>query len=205
MKYPPCITYVGGKPFSVPEGMGEGAPRREVLVTIDTKPYASKPPKESGEVARVSNRLMSIGPAVATAEELARSISEGRAFLPSVNVGKRSPDTWTAQQLFCIDVDNDAETLRRCGHTLPYFKGINRAFALGLPLIVSYLSFSATDMSDRYRLLFDMGEPTEDKARAEEFGAALLAAYPEADQSSTQLNRLFYGTDKEVQLWAPRP
>lgn len=196
----PYATYVGGKRTQCPSA-DEGPAQRGVLVNIDPKAYAAKPDHSSGETGRVSNRLMSQAPSVVGAGELAGAISSGRAFLPSVHAGKRSPETWAAQQLFCIDVDNDAKTLKRCGHLLPIDGGVMRSQLLGLPLLISYWSFSASEGNDRYRLLFSLDEPTQDKARAVEFGAALLAAYPEADQSSTQLNRLFFGTNKEVQLW----
>ena len=41
-----------------------------------------------------------------------------------------------------------------------------------------------------------------DRDAAAEFSSAVLAAYPEADRSSSQLARMFYGTDKEVSVWA---
>lgn len=205
MRYPPSFTYLAGElaPVSDREADAEGIATREVFVGIDSERFVSKPDRDA--TARVSARLAGTAHELRAAGELASAISAGRAFLPSCHEGRRSPETWTAQQIFCVDVDNDAETVRACGRGLPYFKAVGRALSFGLPLLISYLSFSATESADRYRLIFSLERPTSDRGRAERFGAALLAAYPEADRSSVQLNRLFFGTDKEVSLWLVRP
>lgn len=199
MRYPSYISYLTGKPAPDNERDPETTAETDVFVGIDSERFVSKPGRDA--TGRVSARLADAAHELHSADELARAISAGRAFLPSCHKGKRSPENWTAQQIFCIDVDNDAETLRACGRALPYFKAVGRAFCYGLPLLISYLSFSATESADRYRLIFSLERPTSDRGRAERFGAALLAAYPEADRSSVQLNRLFFGTDKEVRLW----
>lgn len=201
MSYPNSIVYLAGKrtPSSDPSADAEAIAARDVFVGIDNRCFASKP--DHSATAAVSARFADTTHEVRAAGELASAISRGCTFLPSCHEGRRSPETWTAQQIFCIDVDNDAETVRACGRALPYFKAVGRAFCYGLPLLISYLSFSATESADRYRLIFSLERPTSDRGRAERFGAALRAAYPEADRSSVQLNRLFFGTDKEVRLW----
>lgn len=177
----------------------EGIFNRRVLATIDATAHRTKP--QNAEVGATSNRLLKSQPCLTRPERLAKAISKGCAFLPSVHDGKRSPETWRAQQLFCIDVDNDVATRKRCGRDLPYTEAVMRAGRMGLPLLITYESFSSTDANERYRLVFALEEPTRDRGRAEAFGSALLAAYPEADRSSTELNRLFFGTNKEVLLW----
>lgn len=151
-------------------------------------------------------RLMRDGCCVrATLRSLAALISVGGTVLPGVCVGRRSPDSWCFQELFFIDVDNGRE---RGWPALAYIDAIERALEMGLPLALSYESFGSSPdpcapaTEQRYRLVFARSEAVFDKGGAEKYGKALLAAFPEADRSTTQLNRLFYGTDKEVVVWA---
>lgn len=196
LKRPLSIGYLNGEPAEpAPDSIG----RRAVFVGIDRTPFETKP--HGWDVGGISDRITSPYNENLTADQLARAISLGQSFIPSAHEGKRSPDTWKAQQLFCVDVDNDAETVRACGRTLDLDAGLSRAFDFGLPLLISYLSFSATEDTDRYRLIFSLEGPTYDRDAARTFGDALLAAYPEADRCSTQLNRFFYGTRREVMLW----
>ncbi len=179
------------------EEAAEAFTGRPLAVGIDTEEFPAKP--GAGETAGVSLRLGK--PETHTAAELAAAVSLGKSFIPSAHLSGRTLDTWEKQQLFCVDVDNDGPALSRCGRALSLESAIARAHAYALPLLISYPSFSAGAEADRYRLVFCLEKPTRDKEKAKRFGAALLAAYPEADPSTVQLNRFFYGTDKEVSLW----
>lgn len=184
------------------EGAAEAVTGRPLAVGIDTKEFRAKP--RADETAGVSLRLGNSGlgkPDTHTAAELAIAVSLGKSFIPSAHLSGRTLETWEKQQLFCVDVDNDGPALSRCGRALSLKSAIARAHAYALPLLISYPSFSAGAEADRYRLVFCLEKPTRDKEKAKRFGAALLAAYPEADPSTVQLNRFFYGTDKEVSLW----
>lgn len=178
-----------------------------LLVRVDSaEVFESKPTKR--QVAAISRRIMENGAARAvTPEGLAQALSWGYSIMGGLCVGRRSPDHWKQQQVWCIDVDNDPAMTSRGWTPLAYTEAVIRALRRGLPLLVSYETFSsdpdplAPPERERYRLLFARARPTRDPAEGERFGAALLAAYPEADRSTTQLNRIFYGTDKEVLLW----
>lgn len=194
-------TYLNGEFAQCIGRMPDGSEEifnRPLLCCIDSEPRSAKP--QGPEIAAVSKRL-GAGGGKTDAPKLARAISAGKAFLPSMHDGKRSPDTWQAQQLFCIDVDNDPDMKARGYSYLPFTDAVVRAWSFDLPLLLTYESFSSTEECERYRLLFALEEPTMDKAEAQSFADGLLAAFPEADQTSNQLNRLFFGTNKEVQLW----
>lgn len=194
-----CAVYARGELAYTVGTMTGGEPAfgRRVLANIEPATHAAKP---EGQQGRISNVLIAQRPVLTTCDRLARAISEGRTVLPSVHAGKRSPDTWQAQQLFFVDVDNDAEALAKGYGVLTINEATTRAFGAGLPLLMVYESFRSGD-PERYRLIFALDEPTRDKERAQGFVNALLGLYPEADPSSNQLNRMFYGTNKEVQLW----
>ena len=185
-------------PFGI-EGIGA----RAVWARIDSTPHEEKP--QGREVGSISTRLMRDGGGVrATLRSLAALISMGCTVLPGVCVGKRSPDCWRFQDLFFIDVDNDTG---RGWPALGYLDAVERAFETGLPLALSYESFSSSPNphapaeAQRYRLVFAAGRTFFDRGEAERYARALMAVYPEADRSTTQLNRMFYGTDKEVVVW----
>ena len=178
-----------------------------LLVRVDSAEVFDRKPSK-GQVAAISRRIMENGSARGvTPAGLAQALSWGYSIMGGICTGKRSPECWRQQQVWCIDVDNDPAMVARGWKPLAYNDAVLRAFRHGLPLLISYKTFSsdpdpiAPPERERYRLLFAKSEPTRARADAERFGAALLAAYPEADRSTTQLNRIFYGTDKEVLLW----
>lgn len=191
----------------------QAAPRSDdtrvprLITRIDSsKVYTTKPTKK--DVAAISRRIMENGRARrVTPEGLAQAISWGYSVLGGVCIGKRSPDYWAMQQVWCIDVDNDVAMVARGFRPLDYTDAVLRALRYRLPLLISYETFSsdpdpnAPPERQRYRLLFAKAKPVCDRMEAEVYGKALLAAYPEADKSTIQLNRIFYGTDKEVLLW----
>lgn len=173
---------------------------REVLANVEAKPHAAKPTKP--ELGAISNAFGRQKAGLVTCHELCRALSAGKTVLPSAHAGARRKDTWLAQQLFCIDVDNDDAQSARGYEPLAYTDAVLRAFELDLPLLISYETFSSTDRMERYRLVFAADEPKTDPAEAEAYARALMGAFPETDQSSGELARLFCGTNKGVELWS---
>ena len=187
----------------------EGAPGdpwegRRFAVRVDRRPRHHKPQTKT-EKSGASDGVMAPGSLLALSlPELAALVSRGCSVLPGVCEGRRTPDAWVSQELFFIDVDND-EAARANGYAyLPYTYAVERAFCYGLPLAMSYESFGSTcdpGGGQRYRLVFAAPREIRDKEEAARFASGLLAAYPEADRTTVQCNRLFYGTDKEVCVW----
>lgn len=203
------VAYYRGEKIAT-YGEDDGTDRKtldlQTPVLLDPTQHSSKP--TGSDVASISRRI--IQPAHLyrpNVETLAKAISCGYTVCGGICVGKRSPNCWKSQQLWCIDIDNDAATKERGYDPLPYTEAVLRAFRANLPLVISYLTFSSSPDpycpadSERYRLMFRRGAETSDPEEAAAFGAALLATYPEADQSTAQSNRLFFGTDKEVLAW----
>lgn len=176
---------------------------------IDETPFDGKPdraaqPGINHRIMRAPYTLWGIG-------GIAAHISRGCTVCPADFTGeRRALADWCGQQLWCIDVDNDAESLERCPRGLTEYDAVQRAKRKRLPLVLAYQSFNgspdATPLEpsglpvneERYRLVFASEEPITDMGEAEAFGAFLLGMYPEADQSTVEPNRMFYGTDKEV-------
>lgn len=180
-------------------------------IRIDTTTFDRKP--EGGRDAPgISTRIMREPFDPWDVVEIARMLSRGCSVLPmDFTDGKRSPKNWRAQQLFFIDIDNDDETLAMFPDGLREADAVERAFENDLPLVIAYQSFSGTESanfdtiakdepvgSERYRLVFASNHLITDRAEAQRFMAGLMDIYPEADECSKDMNRLFYGTDKSV-------
>lgn len=208
------VTYLRGK---LNEVYGDPAeletaekPKMQVTAKIaHAVQWKRKADKTSREFARISSEIIrSDRLYTVSLERLAAAISMGYPVLPGICESKRKPEYWVKQQLFFVDIDNDEAMLKRTGG-LPFLDmvdAVQRAFTYELPLVLSYESFNSpppgSDKPQRYRLVFAKDKLIEDKAEAVAYGESLLAAFPEADPSCIELNRLFLGTDKEVLLWA---
>lgn len=179
--------------------------QREFMACIDATPHTTKPPKT--QIPAVSKALDKCEFKPYTLAELAAALSMGCTVLPAYCEGGRKLENWKAQQLWFVDIDNDPDSTERGYEPLGYTYAVERCNMWGLPLVMSYESFSssAADNPDpaaqRYRLVFAQDDVITDKAKAAGFGEALLSAFPECDRTTTQPNRLFFGTDKEVNVW----
>lgn len=178
---------------------------REVWACIEDTMHTSKPTK--AEVASISQSIERCDFEAWSLEDLAKALSVGCTALPAYCGGTRKLDMWQAQQLWFVDVDNDPAMIAKGFAPLGYTYAVERCNTLGLPLVMSYETFSSSPTFDpdpakqRFRLVFALDYIEQDKAKAEAFGSALLAAFPESDPTTAQPNRLFFGTNKEVNVW----
>lgn len=208
--YPP-VTFAGFQGGQLLEPSAEALTEdcksflsREVWACIEDTMHTSKPTK--AEVASISQSIERCDFEAWTLEDLAKALSVGCTALPAYCGGTRKLDMWQAQQLWFIDIDNDPAAAAKGYAPLEYTEAIRRCAIWGLPLVMSYETFSSapspTDPAgQRYRLVFAREEVETDRAKAVGFGEALLSAFPECDSTTAQPNRLFYGTDKEVIVW----
>lgn len=189
-------------------------------IQLDPTPHAVKP--EGAEIGAITRRLQQAGPSLVTFEELRDAILAGATWCGGCfepRAGGWGP--FVSQQLFALDFDNDAEYLRRDGSKgkrplLPDEVGyleptdaLARCKELGLAPMMLYFTFHATvePWYPRYRIVFDAGEPVADEARAGDVLKTLLAAFPEADQKCSNVNRLFFGGTEVIDCrfgrWLP--
>lgn len=179
--------------------------QRTVSAVVDTHKHTAKPDKPT--TAAVSKAIEACEFKPITIADLAAALSNGCTVLPADCNGTRKLDKWTAQQLWFVDVDNDPAMIAKGFAPLGYTYAVERCNTLGLPLVMSYETFSSSPTVDpdpakqRFRLVFALDHVEQDKAKAEAFGSALLAAFPESDPTTAQPNRLFFGTNKEVNVW----
>lgn len=187
------------------------------LVTLDSVSYAGKP--VASEIGRVTNRLKAAMPTELDPATFCEYVRRGVTWVGATY--EPSGEGWgrfLGQQIFALDFDNDSQYLSRydpSGKTrlkrplyddevgfLPEAEALMRCKELGLVPMCSYRTFHDGERNgklwNRYRIVFDMGEPITDESEAGEIIAALLRAFPEADQKCSNVNRLFFGSNGNV-------
>lgn len=175
------------------------------LVQLDQTPHTVKP--EGTEIAAVTRRLQQTGPRSVNFEELVTAIQAGATWCGGCYEACATGwGPFVSQQIFALDLDNVGEYVRRDGSKgkrplLPDEVGylapselLERCAALGLqPMFAHYTMHHDPARNVRYRVAFDAGEPVTSEKDAEQVIATLLDAFPEADRSCKNVNRLFFG------------
>lgn len=199
---------------------GEVNPPR-FLVTFDSVSYSAKP---KGHEDAITRRMQAAGPTECDAATFCRCIGQGKTWVGGTYETK--PNGWgkfLQQQIFAVDIDNDATVLGPDGKPLkdknkktvkrrlrPDEPGyldpwgaLDRCEELNLWPMCLYFTFHcrAEPLWWRYRLVFDLGKPC-DEPTAQAVIKKLLQCFPEADKSCSRPNRLFFGTCWQVlELW----
>lgn len=190
------------------------------LVQLDPTPHTSKP--EGAAIGSITRRLQQAGPSLVTFGELRDAIRAGATWCGGCfEASSAGWGSFVSQQVFALDLDNATEYLRRDGTKgkrplLPDEEGylapteaLARCGELGLqPMLMHYTMHHDPARNVRYRLIFDAGEPVTSEAEAESIVATLLAAFPEADQKCSNVNRLFFGAlpgseVRDLREWRP--
>ena len=179
--------------------MGIADVRFELLA--DRVSYKDKPKPDQKEMSRIRWRLSQPNARVCIDIEcLERGIRGGYTLLPGICVGGTKLDDWTGQQLFFVDFDDDDDMKLRGYDVLDPLDALDRAYDKKLDPLFLYFSAKATvePWNPRYRIVFGFDHVITDRKQAEAVGDALMRVFPEADQSSCQLNRMFLCPGKEV-------
>lgn len=123
-------------------------------------------------------------------QELAEIIEEGYTFCPCTFTQPRKKKEFIKQmQLFVLDFDGAAGTHEPC--PLKIDDALKRAEKYNLPVVIAYETKSSVDFG-RYRLVFKYNEPIYDKRMMEVINRLLLCVFPEADQSTKDLSKMFF-------------
>ena len=160
-----------------------------MLITLDDVRYSEKP--DRAEFGKLTNRMKTATPQEVTLEEFAAHVEQGKPFIGGAfDDGLKTLKSW---QVVSLDFDDG---------TLSPIAALERCELLGVSVAFLYFTLSATLDHPRYRLVFVLEEPLHDEERARECIEALLAAFPEADQSCKNPNRSYLGSCGEVwRVW----
>lgn len=186
------------------------------MVTLDPKPYASKP--ADSEIGAITNRVKQAGATECDAATFCEHVKQGKTWVGGCF--EPSSDGWgefIGQRIFAIDIDNaaalivngkavkgeDGHKVKRAlrpGETgyLDPIDALDRCEELQLaPTCLYFTMRSQYPAWPKFRLVFDMGEPL-DQDTALAVIESLLLAFPEADKSCRNNNRLFFGSNGTV-------
>lgn len=152
----------------------------KITLCIDDFQFLSKP--LNTDAARISATIAEKVKQVSL-NELADYINNGQTFCPAVfNRQKKSQENFKFQQLFALDFDG--------GITVEEAR--ERASQYNIEPAIIYETFSSVNYS-KFRFLFChcTSIPSADVARTIQF--ALCSIFPEADKSSKDFTKLYYG------------
>lgn len=146
-------------------------------------------PKSEINVSAVAKDIAK-HPETVSLQELAEIIEEGYTFCPCTFTQPRKKKEFIKQmQLFVLDFDGAAGTHEPC--PLKIDDALKRAEKYNLPVVIAYETKSSVDFG-RYRLVFKYNEPIYDKRMMEVINRLLLCVFPEADQSTKDLSKMFF-------------
>lgn len=187
-----------------------------MLLTLDDVSYATKP--DRAEFARLMNRMKAAKPREITKYEFLEHIAAGKSFIGGAFSNElQTLESW---QIAALDFDNETKVLgddgkpvkdadghelkrplrpSESGHISSY-EALERCEHLGLSPMVIYKTFNNRPGNQRFRIVFDFAETTDDPDIAKAVIMTLLDVFPEADKQCKNANRIFLGTTGSV--WA---
>lgn len=162
---------------------------KEIIVSIDSLYFDHKPTTD--EAAQITKRLTRQS---GTVEDLAGELVQpkGRSWSPGVfsQDGVRNNDCWETQQVFALDADSKEATMSLTDI-------LNRCNAYGVHPAFIYTSFSHTEETPKYRVVFVAPVAITHSRIRDVIQLALMRIFPEFDQSVKDAARMFYG-GKEI-------
>lgn len=167
-----------------------------IKVSLDSTQYSSKP--KDGEIGKISNRIARYKTTVNpdNMESFVKAVGEhGQTFCQATFAnGTRKKDSFEQMQLFVLDFDGGISKD-------DVFK---RAEKYDLPILFAYDTFSSVD-HDRFRIVFHNDIPRRDRRVAEIQQNALVTIFPEADKSSKEITRMYFGGKKLLHYDRKKP
>lgn len=168
-----------------------------VEVMLDNTQLSAKPPRGDAAWPKISLACASNRRKI-TVAALARRVSQGCSFAPGVfRDGKRSEETWTRQQVFALDFDNEKEE-----NSLTPELFLRRCEALDIIPAFVYPSFSDSPDRRKFRAVF-VSDAMVTNPRLRIFIQALLMEIfsfddGNPDSACKDAARFFLGTNKAL-------
>lgn len=164
----------------------------KVKLHLDTIGYKEKPTND--DMAIIKNRVQRDSPPVeVTLKELIEAIQEGKAVSPAVMKGTKAKD-FVEQQVFMVDIDNTNTQ----EPILQVADAISICEKNGLHVAFYYYSFSHTEETPKFRVVFVMNKVITDSILRDTIMRRLVELFEQADTSCTNADRVFFGTNKEA-------
>ena len=156
-----------------------------MVLTLDDAYYKTKPGR--AEFGKITNRIKAARPREVSKGDFCSHVANGGSWVG----GEFENDLkkLVRWQLSALDFDD--------GSFSPT-DALDRCELLNITPMCVYFTLSATLDNPRFRLVFMLDQPLTDEKQARKCISALLGAFPEADQSCKNPNRIFLGSQGEV-------
>lgn len=178
-----------------------------VTICIDNQPFSCKPTER--DCGAIKKRFAEISPKHCSLPDILTAIRSGKTICPAIinPVQKYNKEGqpyfshcregWKSQQLFMIDIDNDAGSHVRLpdGDYLTLPQALEICNQNEINLWFAYFSFSSCPEHERYRLAILLDSPVTDPQEREKIQKAFIRLFGKAaDRSCTNADRIFYGS-----------
>lgn len=197
--YFPSYNRTKTKKYSALE-LSDGTPTT-ITTMFDSVSFATKPiGKEAGAI---KNRIPSLTQEEYTLEEIEDNIINGYTCIPAgIARAEEWADNVNKMQMFLIDIDNtakvDGEKQSYCVGDEKHIdidKMISYCESINLKPTFIYYSFSNSEKQARFRLVYVLDEPLQDKKQIDEIYNFLKEKFKNCniDTAPTSIASLFYG------------
>ena len=138
-----------------------------------------------------------------SAAEIQKAFCAGCTVQPAVTpfsekskaAGKKGTADWdfSEQQLFMIDIDNeDTDAPQESPERAIEFLAGHR-----IPVVIAYRTFSSSAKKLKFRIGIVCDEVITDRRERDRIQQALIKAFPQADTSCQNADRMFFGTNRD--------
>lgn len=180
-------------------------------IMLDSVQYREKP---KGAAGAIKSRLATTcaNPLNLSPDALREFVEHGGTFCPAIirptpnskGAMSHQANGFTAQQVFCVDIDNDEPAVidgkrqkRRlpAGEYVESSKALEICAACGVAPFMMYHSFSSTPNLEKYRICVALPDPITDDTEREHVVSAFVSMFGRAtDSSCTNADRIFFGS-----------
>ncbi len=167
-------------------------------IQMDDRKFSRKP--KGYEIGELKLRMAEQSPKKMDIRRFAGLVTSGYSYYPGTLKGGASAENWTAQQLFCLDIDNEDKTTKhikqRAENPMTVQSILERCEKYTIKPALIYETFSSSKDWQRFRIAFVMDRLTTDGEERDRVQKALIAVFPECDKVCFNRDRLFYGGKK---------
>lgn len=175
-------------------------------ISFTEKPNANKVTKVTNkginitEPMEVTSRIRAIEPKEMTLQQFSKEIEQGKTYISGCirdkSIKKLSADNTENFAFFGLDIDN-------IENQITIKDMIDKVFStLQIYPSIAYETFSSNEEHLKFRLLYFFDEPIKEHSKFKDMYDKLKVIYPDCiDKSTSNANRLWYGTDKKVTIF----
>lgn len=160
-------------------------------------PYEYKP--NSVQVASLSKTITSHTEEL-TAQELAEKLAQGHTVVLGLMNGERKKANFISQQVLMLDFDNKVGDEKAKGDDYVTIADILADDWFKANAAFIYKTFSYQKDWEKFRVVFLLDQPLTKHEDVTEAYKWLMKAFPQADPSTKDCSRLFYGGEEYIEI-----